>query len=140
MRDGLRLRRSFRLFRILLAWRVLTSTAISGPNTQIAWENGTSTDCAFSSQVDYFRLAPSGTVSGFAPRIGGRLTRICSAYDALFESFGLPQKSHYNATKARKCRQTVDKSTCIKSMVSGIPHLPVVPHVRNWQPPPVLVT
>src|SRR5580692_3157717 len=54
---------------------------------------------AFSSQVDYFPLARSGTVSGFAPRIGGRLARICSTYDALFESFGLPQKSHYNARR-----------------------------------------
>ena len=39
-------------------------------------------------------------MSGFAPPIVGRLARICLAYDALFEFFGLPQKSHYNATKA----------------------------------------
>src|ERR1700756_2557767 len=79
-------------------------------------------------------------MSSFAPRIVGRLARICSAYDALFESFGLPQKSHYNAARARKCRQTVDKLTCRKSMVGGIPRLRVVPHVGSWRPRPVLVT
>jgi formate hydrogenlyase transcriptional activator len=43
-------------------------------------------------QVDRFRFArDSGTVSGFALRIVGRLARICSAYDGLFESFGLPR-------------------------------------------------
>jgi hypothetical protein len=37
-----------------------------------------------------FRVAHDpGTMSGFAPRIVDRLARICSAYDALFESFGL---------------------------------------------------
>src|SRR5947199_8940272 len=38
-------------------------------------------------------------MSGFAPRIVGLVTRICSAYDALFESFSLLQKSHYNARR-----------------------------------------
>src|ERR1700756_4345145 len=79
-------------------------------------------------------------MSGFAPRIVGRLARICSAYDAPFESFGLPQKSHYNATKAHKCRQTADKLTCSKSVVGGTPYLPLVPHPWNWQPRPALMT
>ena len=38
-------------------------------------------------------------------RIVGRLARICLAYDAPFEFFGLPQKSHYNATKARNAAE-----------------------------------
>src|SRR5580700_9323405 len=37
------------------------------------------------------------------------------------------------------CRQTVDNLTCSKTVVSGTPRLPIVPHVRNWRPP-VLVT
>ena len=87
-----------------------------------------------------FRVAHDpGTMSRFAPRIVGQLARICLAYYALFESFGFLQKSH-TMHRAPLCRQTVNKSTRSKTVVSGTPHLPLVPHSRNLQPRPVLMT
>ena len=38
------------------------------------------------------------------------------------------------------CRQTVDKLTCSKSLGGGTLYLAVAPHLRNWQPWPVLAT
>src|SRR5438445_12846031 len=78
-------------------------------------------------------------MSAFAPRIVDRLARICLAYYALFESFGLLQKSH-TMHGGPLCRQTVNKSTRSETVLRGSPHLHLVPDSRHLQSRPALST
>ena len=49
-------------------------------------------------------------------------------------------RNHTTMYEGAQCRKTVDKLTWSKGVGSGSPHLPVLPHLRKWQPRLVLVT